>query len=85
VDLGRRGKSLEKLPLGRPKMRREFNYKLGLRDIGRAERQGRVVCASASYSVGPGIQISVRRPAIVTEVLWFSSVPPGKCRYNILN
>jgi hypothetical protein len=49
------------------------------------ERRGRVVGIPASYPRDPRVQISVQRPAIPTEFLWFFSVPPGKFWESTLN
>jgi hypothetical protein len=42
------------------------------------ERRGRVVRTPASYSGGPGLNLGLEIGYTDWEILWFSSVPPGK-------
>jgi hypothetical protein len=44
------------------------------------EHRGRVVNTTASYSGGPGVQISSLGPAILTEVFRGFSSPSTECR-----
>lgn len=51
----------------------------------KTDRRGREVSAPDSYTGRDGHKFQPQRSAIVTDVLWFSSVSPEKCRDNAFN